>query len=319
MSIYSEIKKYLLFLVGFFCVLLVGHIVLLYLYSDAIRYPLPGGTLNVGILGEKPMLNMMRYDTKIENDANDTVIKFLFRGILRFSTIENKVVNDLGTCSLETFPLVRCTLSQSAFWNDGSKVTSKDVIATYDFMKKHVKDEYTKSLLERLDVSEERDDLVFRFKTRNATNIQLLFLPIIREKDLQEEWSGDITNALSFNGPYILEQDWSRESTLLLRRNPQYVQASKPFFFDQIRLGFGTTNHDVYDSIDPDIFLSNTQEALKGVPNPYIRPIVYGAFLNSKKIPEALRKTLFYDVLKTLNISDTSIKPEDTIFLGEVP
>jgi hypothetical protein len=79
MSIYSEIKKYLLFLVGFFCLLLVGHIVVLYFYSDAIEYPLPGGTVNVGILGEKPTLNALNFDTKIENDPNDTVLRFVYR------------------------------------------------------------------------------------------------------------------------------------------------------------------------------------------------------------------------------------------------
>jgi hypothetical protein len=47
MSIYSEIKKYLLYLVGAFCVLIIAHIGLLYLYHDAKHYPLPGGTLNV--------------------------------------------------------------------------------------------------------------------------------------------------------------------------------------------------------------------------------------------------------------------------------
>ena len=47
MSVYSEIKKYLLYLVGFFCVLLCAHLVLLYLYSDAKTFPLEGGTVNV--------------------------------------------------------------------------------------------------------------------------------------------------------------------------------------------------------------------------------------------------------------------------------
>ncbi|MEI6711013.1 MAG: hypothetical protein WCK88_01915 [bacterium] len=51
MSLYSEIKKYLLYLVGFFCLLLGIHMVVLYLYNDAITYPLAGGTMNVGVVG----------------------------------------------------------------------------------------------------------------------------------------------------------------------------------------------------------------------------------------------------------------------------
>ena len=85
MSIYSEIKKYLLFLVGFFCLVLAGHIVLLYIYNDAEAYPLPGGTINIGMMSEKPMLNALKFDTKVENDPNDTVLRFMYRGLVRFS------------------------------------------------------------------------------------------------------------------------------------------------------------------------------------------------------------------------------------------
>ncbi len=79
MSIYSEIKKYLLFLVGFFCLLLATHIVFLYIYNDAEKYPLPGGTINIGMMGKKPVPNVLNFDTKIENDTNDTVLRFLLR------------------------------------------------------------------------------------------------------------------------------------------------------------------------------------------------------------------------------------------------
>lgn len=50
MSLYSEIKKYLLYLVGFFCLLLGVHFVVLYLYQDAIRFPVQGGTMNIGVI-----------------------------------------------------------------------------------------------------------------------------------------------------------------------------------------------------------------------------------------------------------------------------
>lgn len=50
MSLYSEIKKYLLYLVGFFCLLVAAHSILLYFYADAKVYPLPGGTINIGVI-----------------------------------------------------------------------------------------------------------------------------------------------------------------------------------------------------------------------------------------------------------------------------
>lgn len=79
MSIYSEIKKYLLFLVGFFCFLIIGHIVLLYFYHDAAKFPLPGGTINIGIMGEQPTMNIFSYNTQIENSTSDTLLRFMQR------------------------------------------------------------------------------------------------------------------------------------------------------------------------------------------------------------------------------------------------
>ena len=93
MSIYAEIKKYLLYLVGTFCVLLCVHIGILYLYHDAISYPLPGGTVNVGMVtDEVPDLDILTYETKIENNPNDALLRFLYRGIARFSLRDKKIV-----------------------------------------------------------------------------------------------------------------------------------------------------------------------------------------------------------------------------------
>jgi ABC-type transport system substrate-binding protein len=155
MSIYSEIKKYLLFLVGFFCLLLVGHIVVLYFYSDAIEYPLPGGTVNVGILGKKTSLNVFKFDTKVENDPNDTVIRFFYRSLLRYSATDKKIVSDLANCDTENYPLLRCTLNQNALWDDGTPITKADVIRTYGEMREKALNDYTKSQLALLEISED--------------------------------------------------------------------------------------------------------------------------------------------------------------------
>jgi sensor histidine kinase YesM len=79
MSVYSEIKKYLLYLVGFFCLSLAVHLGILYFYSDAETYPIRGGTLNVGIVGKQPVLDILSTDTKIENSSSDTVLRFIYR------------------------------------------------------------------------------------------------------------------------------------------------------------------------------------------------------------------------------------------------
>lgn len=320
MSIYSEIKKYLLFLVGFFCLILVGHIIILYFYSDAIEYPLPGGTVNVGILWEKPQLNVLNFDTKIENDPNDTVLRFIYRWLVRFSPTDKKMVGDLASCDIENFPTVSCSLSQNALWNDGTSMTKDDVIKTYAFFREKALNEHTKSQLSLIDVSEVEGDIVFRFKTRDVTAMQVLFLPIIREKDWVEWWNGDINDTFSFSGPYVFTNKEDQKKSIFLARNPYYTHTNRPFFFDQVRFGFGAKNSEIYKVITPDIILSDTNTDGKNTQwNSYIRPAFQGAFINAARVPLSLRKSLYQDIFGTIDTKDASLMPEENVFLWDIP
>lgn len=320
MSIYSEIKKYLLFLVGFFCLLLIGHIVVLYFYSDAIEYPLPGGTVNVGILWEKPKLNVLNFDTKIENDPNDTVLRFVYRGLVRFSPTDKKIVGDLASCDIENFPTVRCNLGQNALWNDGTPMTKEDVIKTYSLFREKALNEYTKSQLSAVDVSENEWSIVFRFKTRDVTALQALFLPIVREKDFVEWWNGDIHDTLSFSGPYVFTNKEDQKKSIFLARNPYYTHTNRPFFFDQVRFGFWAKNSEIYKVITPDIILSDTNSDWKNTQwNSYIRPVFQAVFINAARVPLSLRKSIYQDILGTIDAKDPSLMPEENIFLGDIP
>ena len=184
MSVYSEIKKYLLYLVGFFCIVLSVHIVVLYFYSDADTYPINGGTINIGVMGKVPAMDILATDTKIDNNTNDTVIHFLYRGLLRYSNSEKKIVGDLAKCGLDTFPTIRCTLGQNALWSDGTSMNIDDVVNTFEFFKANARNESVKNRLKLIDVQEDRGDIVFRFKTTDATTLDILFLPILNKKDI---------------------------------------------------------------------------------------------------------------------------------------
>ncbi len=204
MSVYSEIKKYLLYLVGFFCVLLSAHIVVLYLYNDATTFPLKGGTLNIGIVSKKPALDILAADTKLDNNSNDTALHFLYRSLLRYSVREKKIVGDLTTCGLDTFPTIRCTIGQDALWSDGTAVGVDDIISTYAFFKDNARNETTKSRLALLDVFEDKGDAVFRFKTNDATVIDTLFLPILNKKNIAHFDTNGMETSL-FSGPYVFD------------------------------------------------------------------------------------------------------------------
>lgn len=143
---------------------------------------------------------MTLVDTKIENNSNDTVLKFLFRGLLRYSIDDKKLAGDLASCSIDNFPTVRCTLNKNALWNDGTSLTTEDIVATYDYLRENSKNDGTKARLAVVSVTEDKGDVVFQFKTRDATTVDILMLPILRKSDTGEALKN--IKDYSFSGPY---------------------------------------------------------------------------------------------------------------------
>lgn len=123
-------------------------------------------------------------DTKVENDTNDMVLRFLYRGMARYSLEEKKIVGDLASCNIDTFPNVRCTINQDALWNDGKTITVEDILATYTLFRENAHNEATKTRLSVVDVSEDKGDIIFRFRSNDITTLDVLFLPILRKKDM---------------------------------------------------------------------------------------------------------------------------------------
>lgn len=319
MSVYSEIKKYLLVLVGFFCLVLWAHIVVLYLYNDAETYPITWGTVNIGIIGKFPSLDVLSVDTKIDNSSNDTVLHFLYRWVLKYSVKEKKIVWDLASCGLDKFPTVRCTLKQNALWSDGSSIGTADVVSTYAFFSENTRNDSMKNRLSLLEVEEDKGDLVFYFKTNDVSALDLLFLPIMKKRDITNFETSDIST-FAFNGPYIFDHQDKQRSIILIKQN-QYFKgdADSTHYFDQIRFGFWDNEEGVDDVIDSDIKLSDTAlSAWKA--SKYIRPVLYSIFINSTSVPNTLRTAIFNDIFNTLQIEKTdALLPEENIFLGEIP
>lgn len=319
MSIYAEIKKYLLYLVGTFCVLLCVHIGILYLYHDAISYPLPGGTVNVGMVtDEVPDLDILTYETKIENNPNDALLRFLYRGIARFSLRDKKIVWDIASCGIDTFPIVRCSINEDAVWNDGSPITNEDVIATYTHFQTNAKNESTKNRLSLVTVTEDEGQIVFTFRTRDATVMELLFLPILRKNDIGSPMTTETLALTSFSGPFVFYTHDERKNTYLLRRNPYYGHEGLIQYFDQIRVGFWVDEESLLDTIDADIVIGK-HEAFDDsfVRKDYIRPIFYGVFFNVA-LAKPLRTAIVNGVLPSIDTKNPDVMPEPNIFLGDI-
>lgn len=319
MSLYSEIKKYLLYLVGFFCLLLGIHIGILYLYNWALTYPIIGGTMSIGVIGDMPSLDVLSVDTKLENDTNDMVLKFLYRSMARYSLEDKRIVWDLANCNLDGFPNIRCTLNQDALWNDGRAITTEDILATYTLFKENAHNEATKTRLSVVDVSEDKGDIIFRFHTNDITTLDVLFLPILRKKDMSHFGSNNDFSTLAFSGPYtFLERDTS-DKTLTLKRNPSFQPQEWLYFLDQVRFGFGDNQKQVKKSLNPDVWIGDVSNVGSSfLEQKYSRPVLYGIYVNAERVPKTLRKALFLDVFDHMDIPKDHLIPRDNIFLGEI-
>lgn len=319
MSLYSEIKKYLLYLVAFFCLLIGTHLVVLYLYHDAEIYPVNGGTLNIGIIGGSEKLDIATLDTKIEDSsAPDVAIRFLFRSLIRLSLEDQKIVGDLTRCNLDTFPNIRCTINQDAIWSDGAAITIDDILRSYQFYKDNTTNESTRTRLALVVVSEDKGDVIFRFDSRDITMIDILFLPIFRSQDL-DVWSPDINLIWwSFSGPFVLAESDSVDHTLLLKRNTTY-KSWWSTYLDQIRLGFGSSLKEIWKNIKPDMWIWDAWNESNTKQTTYSRPVFYGIFLNSERLPITLRNALFSDVFSTIPLTtDKAFVRQKDIFFGDV-
>lgn len=123
-----------------------------------------------------------------------------------------------------------------------------------------------------------------------------------------------------FSGPYVFHSIEDKKGTILLKYNPYFKSAQNTHYFDQIRFGFGETLDEVNSTINPDILLSDTPEG-PGEKNKYERPLIYGIFVNSSRVPNTLRTAIFNDIFEQIPIllDENLYKKERSIFLGEIP
>jgi ABC-type transport system substrate-binding protein len=268
-----------------------------------------------------PSLDILNTNIQINDNTDDTVLQFMYRWLLRYSSREKKIIWSIANCGIETFPTIRCTISWDALWSDGTSITTDDIISTYAFFHDNARDEYTKSRLSLIEVQEDRGDIVFRFRDNDATLIEALFLPILQKQNILH------FDTLRFQDyatswPYSLSKIDQDQQIILLKQNPYFKATDMTQYFDQIRFGFGTTKKEINKIINADVLLSDLPFEINQA-NPYIRPSLYGVFLNSSSIPNSLRSAIFSDILTPLSqkniINSSYYKTENNLFLWEIP
>jgi len=108
MELFSRIKKYLFLLAFVISVTLGIHIVIVYLYDEAELVAERGGTFSIGATGISPSLNPTQYSL---DTLNDFVLRFLYRGLLRYNPESKVMEGDLANCDItKNLGEIRCFL-----------------------------------------------------------------------------------------------------------------------------------------------------------------------------------------------------------------
>lgn len=179
MELFSRIKKYL-FLLAFVISITLGiHIIIVYLYDEAEMVAERGGTFSIGATGVSPSLNPTQYSL---DTLNDFILRFLYRGLLRYNPETKVMEGDLANCDIsKNLGEIRCFFKTGATWSDGTRITIEDALATYSLLAETDVNKKLQSALSKFAITREDATLVFRSTNSSIETLQLLTIPIIKK------------------------------------------------------------------------------------------------------------------------------------------
>lgn len=248
--------------------------------------------------------------------------------MLSYDLETGKIVEDLGNCGIDTFPTFRCTLNANAFWHEGTPISLDDVLATYDYYSKSSKNPGFQSRLEKLSVYEDAGEIVFEFDTTDISMLNLLFLPILRKTDIGTfEEMGNFAR-YSFSGPYVFgDRKYDNQmqvNQILLTRNAIYGDLKNVYLKNVIVSFFPTI--EALESHQSRVHISlfgdqtTQQKSSDHEYHTYYRPQYYSAFVDSTRVPAALRKALITSVFPQGDeLLDDTMRPMDSVFFDFIP
>jgi ABC-type transport system substrate-binding protein len=188
MDLFLRIKKYLFLLAFVISITLSIHVIVVYLYDDAEMVADRGGTFSIGATGLSPSLNPTQYG---QDTLNDFMLKFLYRGLLRYNPETKTMEGDLANCDIsKNLGEIRCFFKTGAVWSDGSKITIEDALATYSLLAETETNKKLQSSLSKFAITREETALVFRSTNGSIETLQLLTIPVIKKSITEQLRNG---------------------------------------------------------------------------------------------------------------------------------
>lgn len=330
LKIKEKLKKYLFFISIVFLLLTSAHLIYSYIYFDSKEVPQKWGTISESFVWAFPNLNPLKYNI----DYNAYVNHILFRSLLTYDSIENKIIWDLATCDISNLSKIECFLSDSIRWSDWENITVEDIASTYNILKETNINPTLKSALENIKITPKESSILFESATKDVNILNIFFQEILPKSIIEQIDIDKIDSSLS---PENLKYSWKykiskvdRDDTtwytkIFLEKNNFYTLNS--VYIENIILKFYNdipTLLQQKDSIN--IFNDKKQLIWDSIPKlqnyKYILPQYISAFINKDRLKYPnLRNYILSNINSEWIVKalwDQNYKQIDSPFLNEL-
>ncbi len=312
----GRLKRYLFFISIIFVVLTSTHLIYSYIYSDAKETAVKGWSISEAIIGNVPNLNPL----KNNSEQNKYINTILYRSLLKYSISKKKIVGDLTKCDISDLLQIECFLNENISWSNGEKITTEDIIKTFETLKSNDINPIMSSLLKNTTIIKTNTGIVFKNTKKDINFLKIFFQPIVSAKILnviskkEMIWSFSLPNWI-YSGKYkvtnISKDETIWITTITLERNDEYYK--NPVYIDTVLFkvfpsvkDFLRNKGSINIFNDKDNLISWTIPRLQEYN--YILPQYVSVFFNTEKIKDAPLRAL---------ISESIIQEDIVKELGE--
>ncbi len=239
-----------------------------------------------------------------KSDTTDLLYRFLFRGLIRYDTIQGAYQGDLMSCDLSNIVFIKCTLRDDAVWSDGTRVKTDDIIASLDSFRKNASDLDIKAFLETVSIKKDGETIELKSGQKSPHMLEILTYPIVKSDIIAAINSGTITiKNYTTSGPYILgevvtdKEYWFDRISLF--RNEKWAQSTWldkihfKFFRDLASLERST---EALTIVIPPVKTGKMNIGPRFREYPYTNYEYFSVFLNTRSMNRALRNSIHWQI-----------------------
>lgn len=208
---------------GFFLL----HIIWIYIYSNWKYVGLPGGSVQVAVVGDinsfEPLNPLLYGSGKI----NDLMYSMMFRGLIEYNSEKEIYQWDLANCDITDTSKISCQLREDAIWSDWSKITNEDIIASIGIFGANAVNKNIATALKNAKISVNENIIKIESPNQNPYIVQAMSYPILRTDNIDQIKNNRLKkeNYIT-SGPFIYDDTTENPQygyhTITLKTNPNY-------------------------------------------------------------------------------------------------